>query len=296
MKSILISLSVIALANSAPPNLYRRQNTPDCSLGTSDRKQSGTQSNPPNAFAPFDVSKIPCTGFIRDTGVGTTDEVCESACSDGKFCRAPDALKGVQTCRSGVAPSFGVGGALSFVTKAVSDPICGGEKNRKTDGVCAAGQDSTTTAGTGGKDKKASTGGSCAKIDTKKQDATGTGGQDDKKKQDATTTGGAGGSARQVCKSEFKSGVPKIEFGQGFPGSSNAQENRFQPDDLSHGAALNAKVITQFICSVVARIQDKALQTKCNSVCDQATAAANAQPDKTKGQADAFNAVFDKSI
>ncbi|KAJ3383914.1 hypothetical protein HDU92_003895, partial [Lobulomyces angularis] len=52
------------------------------------------------------------------TGPCTKDEECQSACCDGTKCRAPDALKGAETCRDGLAPDFTNG--LKFVTKPVS--------------------------------------------------------------------------------------------------------------------------------------------------------------------------------
>ncbi|KAJ2997017.1 hypothetical protein HDV02_005961 [Globomyces sp. JEL0801] len=81
----------------------------DTSKCAKDRKDSKTAGP---AFAIFDNQ--PC-GPINITGPCTRDDECGSSCCDGKKCRAPDALKGAETCRSGLAPDFTNG--LKFVKK-----------------------------------------------------------------------------------------------------------------------------------------------------------------------------------
>ncbi|KAI8900704.1 hypothetical protein BC833DRAFT_239886 [Globomyces pollinis-pini] len=81
----------------------------DTSKCAKDRKDSKTAGP---AFAIFDNQ--PC-GPINITGPCTRDDECGSSCCDGKKCRAPDALKGAETCRSGLAPDFTNG--LKFVNK-----------------------------------------------------------------------------------------------------------------------------------------------------------------------------------
>ncbi|KAJ3080769.1 hypothetical protein HK102_002821, partial [Quaeritorhiza haematococci] len=70
------------------------------------------------AFAPFD-DKVKGTTSI--TGACTRDEDCFSACCDGRRCRAPDALKGNETCRDGLRPDFSNG--LRFVQGPVDQAI-----------------------------------------------------------------------------------------------------------------------------------------------------------------------------
>ncbi|KAJ3267811.1 hypothetical protein HDV01_003957 [Terramyces sp. JEL0728] len=72
-------------------------------------------------FALFD-NRCKGTGFT--TSKSDKDELCCTGCSDGLLCRAPDALKGVQTCRDGTAPDFS-SGTVKFVKKAVSPASCG---------------------------------------------------------------------------------------------------------------------------------------------------------------------------
>jgi hypothetical protein len=55
------------------------------------------------------------------------------------LCRAPDALRGIQTCRDGTRPDFS-SGQLRFVTAAVSPPECGG---RPTDPRCGVAPDAS---------------------------------------------------------------------------------------------------------------------------------------------------------
>ncbi|KAJ3068324.1 hypothetical protein HK102_007204, partial [Quaeritorhiza haematococci] len=76
------------------------------------------------AFAPFD-DKVKGTTFI--TQACTRDEDCFSACCDGRRCRAPDALKGAETCRDGLRPDFTNG--LRFVQGPVDQAIAPGSGN-----------------------------------------------------------------------------------------------------------------------------------------------------------------------
>ena len=87
---------------------------------SSDRKTSAING----AFAPFD--NLPF-GNGRDDSQCTNDGDCQSACCDGKICRAPDDLKNQQTCRNGLSPVFDGAGSLSFRYLQVSDPNRGGK-------------------------------------------------------------------------------------------------------------------------------------------------------------------------
>ncbi|KAJ3256125.1 hypothetical protein HK103_005694 [Boothiomyces macroporosus] len=104
------------------------QNSGQCPAGSSfavspqckDAKTSTSPQGGPQ-FALFDKR---CKGTQNTTSKSDKDELCCTGCSDGVLCRAPDALKGIQTCRDGTAPDFS-SGSLKFVKKAVSPASCG---------------------------------------------------------------------------------------------------------------------------------------------------------------------------
>ncbi|KAJ3319292.1 hypothetical protein HDV06_006400 [Boothiomyces sp. JEL0866] len=85
-----------------------------------DAKTSTTPQGGPQ-FALFDNR---CKGELATTSKSDKDELCCTGCSDGLLCRAPDALKGIQTCRDGTAPDFS-SGKVKFVKKSVSPASCG---------------------------------------------------------------------------------------------------------------------------------------------------------------------------
>ncbi|KAJ3307862.1 hypothetical protein HDV04_002448 [Boothiomyces sp. JEL0838] len=81
-------------------------------------------------FAPFDNLK---TGPNPDTVACKVDQDCQSACCDGKKCRAPDALKpGVESCRNGLTPNFN--GGLHFVQIGSGKAAAGGASAKKGKG------------------------------------------------------------------------------------------------------------------------------------------------------------------
>ncbi|KAI8893218.1 hypothetical protein BC833DRAFT_609199 [Globomyces pollinis-pini] len=110
------------------------QNNGQCPQGSSkqvpgqcqDAKTSTSKLGGPQ-FALFD-DRCKGTGFT--TSKSTKDEECCTGCSDGQLCRAPDALKGVQTCRDGTFPDFSTGSVV-FKKKAVSKPECGAKNFSK---------------------------------------------------------------------------------------------------------------------------------------------------------------------
>ena len=106
----------------------------DVSPKCTDAKTSTTPQGGPQ-FALFDKR---CKGEQNTTSKSDKDELCCTGCSDGLLCRAPDALKGVQTCRDGTAPDFS-SGSVKFVKKAVSDAACGGKPKDPKCGVPAEG-------------------------------------------------------------------------------------------------------------------------------------------------------------
>lgn len=106
----------------------------DVSPKCKDAKTSTTPQGGPQ-FALFDKR---CKGEQNTTSKSDKDELCCTGCSDGLLCRAPDALKGVQTCRDGTAPDFS-SGSVKFVKKAVSDAACGGKPKDPKCGVPAEG-------------------------------------------------------------------------------------------------------------------------------------------------------------
>ncbi|KAJ3320438.1 hypothetical protein HDV06_005261 [Boothiomyces sp. JEL0866] len=113
--------------NNNPP--AQVQNSSQCPAGSSfavspqchDAKTSTSPLGGPQ-FALFD-NRCKGTGFT--TSKADKDEQCCTGCSDGLLCRAPDALKGIQTCRDGTAPDFSTG-KVKFVKKSVSPASCGG--------------------------------------------------------------------------------------------------------------------------------------------------------------------------
>ncbi|KAJ3273612.1 hypothetical protein HDV01_004221 [Terramyces sp. JEL0728] len=109
-------------------NTGNAQSSSQCPAGSSfavspqchDSKTSTTPQGGPQ-FALFDNR---CKGTQNTTSKSDKDELCCTGCSDGLLCRAPDALKGVQTCRDGTAPDFS-SGSVKFVKKSVSPASCG---------------------------------------------------------------------------------------------------------------------------------------------------------------------------
>ncbi|KAJ3317141.1 hypothetical protein HDV06_001966 [Boothiomyces sp. JEL0866] len=103
-------------------------------------------------FAPFDNLK---TGPNPDTVACKVDEDCQSACCDGKKCRAPDALKpGVESCRNGLTPNFN--GGLHFVQIGSGQAAAAGNNAAaaKKGGAKAKGKKNAKKAKKGKKGKK----------------------------------------------------------------------------------------------------------------------------------------------
>ncbi|KAJ3252960.1 hypothetical protein HK103_001059 [Boothiomyces macroporosus] len=128
-KTIDCQATPLANNNGNQNNQPQVQNSSQCPPGSSfavspqchDAKTSTSPLGGPQ-FALFD-NRCKGTGFT--TSKSTKDEQCCTGCSDGLLCRAPDSLKGVQTCRDGTAPDFS-SGTVKFVKKSVSPASCGG--------------------------------------------------------------------------------------------------------------------------------------------------------------------------
>ncbi|KAI8901683.1 hypothetical protein BC833DRAFT_101726 [Globomyces pollinis-pini] len=125
-----ISIVLVALSISSVVSLPQNGNCPKGSSrkvpGQCQDSKTSTSKLGGRQFASFDNK---CKGTKFTTAKSTKDEECCTGCSDGQLCRAPDALKGVQTCRDGTAPDFSKG--LKFVKKRVSKPECGGKNFTK---------------------------------------------------------------------------------------------------------------------------------------------------------------------
>ncbi|KAJ3080770.1 hypothetical protein HK102_002822 [Quaeritorhiza haematococci] len=145
------------------------------------------------AFAPFD-DKVKGTTSI--TQPCTRDEDCFSACCDGRRCRAPDALKGDETCRDGLRPDFTNG--LRFVQGPVDQAIAPGSGESATPG--GGNQDEPNNNDDNGSDQaqQNDNGDDDGAQDLQNDDGGDQGQQNDDQNNDADNQNNAGGDGNVV--------------------------------------------------------------------------------------------------
>ncbi|KAH9964377.1 hypothetical protein BGW80DRAFT_1179401, partial [Lactifluus volemus] len=87
-----------------------------------------------------------------------------------------------------------------------------------------------------------------------------------------------------------KCSVPQIEFGAKFDGRRETSFRPVDPKSYAHGSAQNIDNISKFICDTL--VNSCGADQTARNTCASALVAADSAPQKTGGQADAFNAVF----